>query len=87
MAQPHAQLTEFDPVWDRIKTEAEAAIQEEPLLGGLVHSSLLHYNSLESALAYRISLKLASRRRGCLLGKTFALEAAAPGLRRQRFSG
>jgi serine O-acetyltransferase len=35
-------------------------VQSEPLLGGLVHSSLLHHPSLERALAYRFSLKLAS---------------------------
>lgn len=50
-----------DPVWARIRTEAKAAIEMEPLLGGLVHTSLLHHASLEGALAYRLSVKLASR--------------------------
>jgi serine O-acetyltransferase len=36
------------------------AIRAEPLLGGLIHSSLLHHSSMERALAYRFSLKLAS---------------------------
>jgi len=53
-------LAEFDPVWVQIAQEARAAIAEEPLLGGLIHSSVLHHGSFESALAYRISLKLAS---------------------------
>jgi serine O-acetyltransferase len=53
-------LAEFDPVWVQIAQEAHAAIAEEPLLGGLIHSSVLHHGSFESALAYRISLKLAS---------------------------
>jgi serine O-acetyltransferase len=35
-------------------------IRSEPLLGALVHSGLLHHPSLERALAYRFSLKLAS---------------------------
>ena len=35
-------------------------IQTEPLLGGLIHSSLLHHRTMEGALAYRFSLKLAS---------------------------
>lgn len=60
MAETHSKLAELDPVWARIKTEAEEAVQDEPLIGGLVHSSILHHKSLESALAYRISLKLAS---------------------------
>ncbi|MBC7163420.1 MAG: serine O-acetyltransferase [Roseovarius sp.] len=53
-------LAEFDPVWVQIAQEARTAIADEPLLGGLIHSSVLHHGSFESALAYRISLKLAS---------------------------
>ena len=49
-----------DPVWERIRSEAHVAIAAEPLLGGLIHSSLLHHPSMERALAYRFSLKLAS---------------------------
>lgn len=49
-----------DPVWERIRSEAYVAIAAEPLLGGLIHSSLLHHPSMERALAYRFSLKLAS---------------------------
>lgn len=60
MAETRAHLTELDPVWARIITEADAAVQDEPLMGGLVHSSILHHKTIESALAYRISLKLAS---------------------------
>ncbi|WP_317055011.1 serine O-acetyltransferase [Roseovarius rhodophyticola] len=60
MAETRAKLAELDPVWARIISEADAAVQDEPLLGGLVHSSILHHKSFDSALAYRISLKLAS---------------------------
>ncbi len=60
MGTSHAKLTECDPVWDQIKTEAVTAVRDEPLMGGLVHSSILHHKSLESALAYRTSMKLAS---------------------------
>ncbi len=60
MAETHAKLAEFDPVWAQIRTEAEDAIAHEPLFGGLVHSSILHHKTIESALAYRISLKLTS---------------------------
>ena len=60
MLEPRDRLKEVDPVWDRIREEANQAVLDEPLLGGLVHSSLLHHSSLERALAYRISLKLAS---------------------------
>ena len=60
MAHTKTKLAEFDPVWARIAREAEAAISDEPLLGGLIHSSVLHHGSFEQALAYRLSLKLAS---------------------------
>ena len=60
MAKTRSNLAELDPVWERITAEGKDAISDEPLLGGLVHSSILHHHSLESALAYRISLKLAS---------------------------
>ena len=49
-----------DPVWDRIRRECEDAVRQEPLLGGLIHGSILHHATLERALAYRFSLKLAS---------------------------
>ena len=60
MAETRQKLQSLDPVWARICEEAHAAIASEPLLGGLVHSSLLHHPTLERALAYRFSLKLAS---------------------------
>lgn len=60
MAQSRPQLRNIDPVWDRICDEAETAIASEPLMGGLIHSGVLHHASFERALAYRLSLKLAS---------------------------
>ncbi|MAQ83538.1 serine O-acetyltransferase [Psychromarinibacter halotolerans] len=60
MVEIRKAIAELDPVWTRIRTEAEQAVVDEPLLGGLVHSSILHHASLERALAYRVSLKLAS---------------------------
>lgn len=52
--------TALDPVWAEICRNAEAAIAEEPLLGGLVHAGILHHDSLDHALAYRFALKLHS---------------------------
>ncbi|MCE6950326.1 serine O-acetyltransferase [Cereibacter sphaeroides] len=60
MAEAKPRVATIDPVWQRITEEGHAAILAEPLLGGLVHSSLLHHPSMERALAYRFSLKLAS---------------------------
>lgn len=60
MAEIRLNVTKVDPVWQRLCDEAYEAVQNEPLLGGLVHSSILHHRALERALAYRFSLKLAS---------------------------
>jgi len=60
MAQHSKKVADFDPVWDRIRGEAHEIVESEPMLGGLVHSGILHHRSLERALAYRLSLKLAS---------------------------
>jgi serine O-acetyltransferase len=60
MRQPQPAVTEIDPVWTRIRDEADEAVAQEPLMGGLVHAGVLHHPSFEAALAHRISMKLAS---------------------------
>jgi serine O-acetyltransferase len=60
MAETRSKVAAVDPVWRRVCDEGVEAIANEPLLGGLVHSGLLHHPSLERALAYRFSLKLTS---------------------------
>jgi len=60
MANPRASLAKLDPLWQQICSDAEEAIAAEPLMGGLIHQSVLHHPSLERALSYRVSLKLAS---------------------------
>ncbi|PRX35378.1 serine O-acetyltransferase [Meinhardsimonia xiamenensis] len=60
MARTQGKLAELDPVWTRIREEAEKAVKAEPLMGGLIHSCILHHRTLEAAVAYRLSFKLAS---------------------------
>jgi serine O-acetyltransferase len=60
MAESKPKVATVDPVWRRVCEEAVDAIRAEPLMGGLIHSGLLHHSSMERALAYRFSLKLAS---------------------------
>jgi serine O-acetyltransferase len=60
MAEIQKKLAEIDPVWRRIREEAESAVADEPILGGLLHATVLHHKSLEHALAYRTAQKLAS---------------------------
>ena len=60
MAELKTKLAEVDPVWSRISEEAANAVAKEPLLGAALHITVLHHTSLEAALAYRFSQKLAS---------------------------
>jgi serine O-acetyltransferase len=60
MQENKSKVRAVDPVWSQVCKEANEVIRSEPLLGALVHSGLLHHASLERALAYRFSLKLAS---------------------------
>jgi serine O-acetyltransferase len=53
-------LSPLDPVWQRIRSEAEEALRAEPLLGGMIHANVLHHDTLERALACRFALKLAA---------------------------
>jgi len=60
MAKLKTKIQNIDPVWGRIQNEASELILAEPLMGGMVHSSILHHSTFRKALSYRISLKLSS---------------------------
>ncbi|MCQ4158372.1 serine O-acetyltransferase [Roseomonas sp. GC11] len=48
----------LDPVWSRIRQEAEAAALREPELSGFLHAAVLQHGTLESALASRVADRL-----------------------------
>jgi serine O-acetyltransferase len=77
MAETRMKMATVDPVWERISEEAVDAIRSEPLMGGLVHSSLLHHSSMEQALAYRFAFKLASGEMSAQILRELADEAYA----------
>ncbi len=60
MAERIAKPASLDPVWESIKSAAREAEAGEPLIGGLVHSSVLHHETFERALSYRLAMKLSS---------------------------
>ena len=60
MAKQIKQIAELDPVWTQIRQEASTLVEEEPIMGGMIHSGVLHHNNLERTLSYRMSLKLSS---------------------------
>ena len=53
-------LAQLDPVWSRIRMEAEEIVAREPLMASLVHAVLLQAKTLDGAISYRLSQKLAT---------------------------
>ena len=47
-----------DPVWARVQTEAEAAVRDEPALGGFIYSAVLAHDTFELALVHRLAQRL-----------------------------
>lgn len=47
-----------DPIWAKVREEASAAVESEPLLGGFLHSSVLNHSSLEEAVSQRVAKRL-----------------------------
>src|SRR6266851_275017 len=60
MAQHQARLKpdRVDPVWERIRHEAEAVTRTEPELATFIYSSILHHDALETAVVHRIAQRL-----------------------------
>ena len=51
-------LDRLDPVWSRLRSEAEAAVAAEPALGTLIVASVLNQPSFECAVAHRVAARL-----------------------------
>jgi len=53
-----AKLAALDPIWDRIRTEAEDIVRREPELASFIYSTVLHHDRLEDAVIHRIAERL-----------------------------
>lgn len=53
-----AVLKALDPIWERLRAEADEAAQREPQLAGFLHATVLHHDTLESSVAHRIAARL-----------------------------
>jgi serine O-acetyltransferase len=47
-----------DPIWSRLRQEAEDLVQREPALAGFALSTILHQPSLEAAIVHRVASRL-----------------------------
>jgi len=59
LAQPqNTRLSIVDPIWERIRAEAEDILRREPELASFIYASVLHHERLEDAVVHRVSERL-----------------------------
>jgi len=49
---------QIDPIWSEIRAEAQAAVENDPLLAAFLYSTILNQQTLEEAAIHRISQRL-----------------------------
>ena len=62
MVQHHSRATtaikQVDPVWARIRNEAEDIVRREPQIASFIYSSILHHDTLEASVMHRVAERL-----------------------------
>lgn len=62
----------LDPIWDRVRSEAEDIVRREPELASFIYSAVLHHDRLEAAVVHRVAERLDhSALSGDLIRQTF----------------
>jgi serine O-acetyltransferase len=51
-------LDKVDPVWGRIRSEADEVVRREPELASFIYASILHHDTLEAAVVRRVAERL-----------------------------
>src|SRR5690242_19490998 len=51
-------LDKVEPVWARIRREAEVVVRQEPELSSFIYASVLHHDRLEQVVVHRIAERL-----------------------------
>jgi len=64
-----------DPLWDRLRAEAEAIVRDEPAMGGLALATVLQQPSLEAAVIHRVATRLGHAALGADIVEQTFLEA------------
>lgn len=65
----------LDPIWSRLRNEAEALARAEPVMANLAQSIVLKHHRFEDALTYRIAQKLSNSEFSALAIRDLAEEA------------
>src|SRR3954452_10169451 len=53
-----AKLSALDPIWDRVRTEAEDIVRREPELASFIYSTVLHHERVEVSVVHRVAERL-----------------------------
>jgi serine O-acetyltransferase len=56
--RPMKGLDTVDPVWSRMRSEAEGIAHREPELAAFIYENILHHDTLEAAVTHRVSRRL-----------------------------
>jgi len=56
--RPAKGLDKVDPVWSRIRGEAEDIVHREPELAAFIYENILHHDTLENAVTHRVAQRL-----------------------------
>jgi serine O-acetyltransferase len=68
----NAKVATLDPIWDRIRAEAEDIVLREPELASFVYSTVLNHARLEESVVHRVAERLDhSALSGDLIRQTF----------------
>ena len=51
-------LAALDPIWDRVRNEAEDIVRREPELASFSYSTVLHHERLEASVIHRLAERL-----------------------------
>ena len=61
IGKPANALDKVDPVWARMRGEAEDIVRREPEIATFIYSSVLHHDTLEAAVVHRLTERLNHR--------------------------
>jgi serine O-acetyltransferase len=53
-----SKLAALDPIWERVRGEAEDIVRREPELASFIYSTVLHHERLEDSVIHRIAERL-----------------------------
>src|SRR5436853_6883306 len=51
-------LAALDPIWERVRNEAEDIVRREPELATFIYSTVLHHDRLEHSVVHRLADRL-----------------------------